>query len=170
MLSESLEDVMRRARVLSEAYRLRLGGVLWWANLVFMVLPATLATAAAVFAAGAYKNLGAGLAGAAAVLTAVHKTLRCDEYQAECLRLNQRYRSIATLAHSVLENDGESDPDLPSPQKLIVKFAELEESAGALLPNRYIRAAEQYLRKEEERNRKGASSAEPSQLEGKAGA
>ena len=170
MLSESLEEVMKRAKVRSEAYRLRLIGLLWWANLIFMVLPVTLATAAAVFAAGANKNLAAWLAGAAAVLTAVHKTLRCDEYQAECLRLNQRYRSLATLAHSVLENEGKSDPDLPSPQKLIVKFAELEESAAALLPDRYIRAAKEYLRKEEERDRKGASGAEPPHLERKAGA
>src|ERR1035437_191570 len=94
-LSKSLEEVRRRATVRSEAYRLRLLGPLQWANLVFMVLPATLATAAAVFAAGPNNTLGAWLAGASAVLTVVHKTLKCDEYQAECLRLHQRYRSIA---------------------------------------------------------------------------
>src|ERR1039457_2228964 len=118
-LSKSLEEVRRRATVRSEAYRLRLLGPLQWANLVFMVLPATLATAAAVFAASSKTApLGAWLAGASAVLTVVHKTLKCDEYQAECLRLHQRYRSIATLAESSLENEGKSDPDLPSPQKL----------------------------------------------------
>jgi hypothetical protein len=168
MLSETLEGVRRRSRVRSEAYRLRLVGGLWWANIIFMVLPATLATAAAVCAAGDNKNLGAWLAGAAAVLTFVHKTLKCDEYQAECLRLNQRYQSIATLADSVLENEGQSDPDLPSPQKLIAKFAELEESAAALLPESYIRAAEKSLGEQEERNRKRASDADPSHLERKA--
>ena len=169
-LSKSLEEVRRRATVRSEAYRLRLLGPLQWANLVFMVLPATLATAAAVFAAGPNNTLGAWLAGASAVLTVVHKTLKCDEYQAECLRLHQRYRSIATLAESSLENEGKSDPDLPSPQKLIAQFAELEESAAAVLPDSYIRDAEKSLRDEEDRNYMRASGAEPPHLERIAGA
>jgi hypothetical protein len=169
-LSKSLEEVRRRATVRSEAYRLRLLGPLQWANLVFMVLPATLATAAAVVAASSKTIVGAWLAGASAVLTVVHKTLKCDEYQAECLRLHQRYRSIATLAESSLENEGKSDPDLPSPQKLIAQFAKLEESAAAVLPDSYIRDAEKSLRDEEERNYMRASGAEPPHLERIAGA
>src|SRR5689334_5834831 len=39
--------------VLAEAYRLRLVGRLWWANMALVVLPAAGATAAAVFAASA---------------------------------------------------------------------------------------------------------------------
>jgi hypothetical protein len=164
MLSETLEQVRNRSRVRSEAYRLRLVGPLWWANVIFMALPASFATAAAVCAAGTYKNLGAWLAGAAAVLTVVHKTLKCDEYQAECLRLNQRYQSIATLADAVLANDADSDPDLPAPQKLIVTFAELEESAMALLTERDIRAAVKAIRNQEDRDRGRASDDEPPRL------
>jgi hypothetical protein len=151
MLHKTLDDVLRNSRVRSEAYRLRLVGLLWWANLLFMVLPAALATAAAVFAATNNKGLTAGLAGAAAVLTAVHKTLKCDEYQAECLRLSQRYRGLATLAQSVIENNGNDDPDLPTPQKLILKYAELEESATAMLTDRFIVKAEESLAAQEER-------------------
>ena len=168
MLIESLEEVRRRSRVRAEAYRLRLVGRLWWANIIFMVLPATLATAAAVCAAGDYKNLGAWLAGSAAVLTAVHKTLKCDEYQAECLRLSQRYQSIATLAGAVLESEGKSEPDLPSAQKLIAKFAELEESAAALLPESYFLAAERSLRDREDRDRNVPSDTAHPPLERKA--
>jgi hypothetical protein len=56
-----------------------------------------------------------------------------------------------------------------SPQKLMMNFAELEESATALLPDRYIRAAEESLRKEKERNSE-ASDSKPSHLERMAGA
>src|SRR4051812_26668458 len=106
MLHGNLQEIRDRSRIYAEAYRLRLIGKLWWANLIFQVLPAALATAAAVFAAGDFDNkkLAAWLAGASAVLTTVHKTLKCDEYQAECLRLNQHYRGIAVLCESVLEN------------------------------------------------------------------
>ncbi|MDX8129056.1 hypothetical protein QLH52_17285 [Methylomonas sp. OY6] len=38
------------------------------------------------------------LAALAAVLTTIHKALKCEEYQAECLRLSQAYQSIAVAA------------------------------------------------------------------------
>jgi len=142
-----------RSATLSEAYRFRLLAT-YWANLIFMVLPAVFATGAAVFAAGKdsqLTTLAAWLAGAAAVLTVVHKTLKCDEYQSECLRLSQRYRKIATLADSVLSAEGRPGPELPSPQKIILEFAELEESAKALLSDHYIHLAEEAIREAEAR-------------------
>jgi hypothetical protein len=151
----------------SEAYRLRLVGRLWWANLIFMVLPATLATVAAVCAAGKYKDIAAWLAGGAAVLTAIHKTLKCDEYQAECLRLSRRYQGMATLADAALESEATSD-GLPSPQKVIAAFSELEESATAVLPDRYLRAAERSIREQDERHREDATHGEPHRLGRKA--
>src|SRR5262245_60546994 len=81
-------DIKREATLLAEAYRLRLVGRLWWANLAFVVLPSVCAAAAAIFAAGGAgmnprlaEALAAGLAGLAAVLSAVHKSLKCEEYQ-----------------------------------------------------------------------------------------
>jgi hypothetical protein len=161
MLSNSLNEIRMRSATLSEAYRLRLLAT-YWANLIFMVLPAVFATGAAVCAAGKVSELttlAAWLAGAAAVLTTVHKTLKCDEYQSECLRLSQRYRKIATLADSALMAEGGPDPKLPSPQTIILEFAELEESAKALLSDRYIHRAEEAIRKAEARKHEKAPGA-----------
>jgi hypothetical protein len=161
MLSDSLNEIRTRSATLSEAYRFRLLAT-YWANLIFMVLPAVFATGAAVLAAGKNSELttlAAWLAGTAAVLTVVHKTLKCDEYQSECLRLSQRYRKIATLADSVLSAEGRPAPELPSPQKIILEFAELEESAKALLSDRYIHLAEEAIRKAEARKHEKAPGA-----------
>src|SRR5262249_51894941 len=92
---QRFKEIEQQARVFAEAYRLRLVGRLWWANLAFVVSPAVCAAAAAIFAAGGAggigaevsKGLAAGLAGLAAILSAVHKSLKCEEYQGECLRL-----------------------------------------------------------------------------------
>jgi len=141
-----LTNVKSEATVFAEAYRLRLVGRLWWTNLLLVVLPAVCATAAAVFAArpetsgsGFGPPVAAWLAGSAAVLTAVHRALKCDEYQGECLRLSQEYRSIAAVADSALSGP-EGDPQ--SLKNLSDKFALLTESAKAPLPTSYIHAAE----------------------------
>jgi hypothetical protein len=88
-----LEQIRLRATALFNSYKLRLRW-LWFPNLLFRVLPAVLTTAAAVFGAVPAATvprfglpLPAMLAGVAAVLLAVHKALKCDEYQAECGRL-----------------------------------------------------------------------------------
>jgi hypothetical protein len=98
--SKGLAQIKSQATILSEAYQLRLLGRLWWTNLILVVLPAAVATAAAIVAASLDGNaagkmplVAASLAGAAAVLTAIHRALKCDEYQAECLRLSQAYQS-----------------------------------------------------------------------------
>jgi hypothetical protein len=143
---EFVQQIRAQAKVLSEAYRLRLLGRLWWANLSLVVLPAALATAAAIFAARQDANsaimtsyIAAWLAGGAAVLTAIHKALKCEEYQAECLRLSQAYQSIAIEADSTLSG---SDGQPQSLQELGKKFAVLAESVKAPLPDTYIARAE----------------------------
>jgi len=136
---QRLAQIEREATVLAEAYRLRLVGRLWWANLMLVVSPAAFATAAAIFAAKPeFMNplvaspLAASLAGAAAVLSAIHKALRCEEYQAECVRLGTAYQRIAILA---------SDPD-QSLKDITEEFAKVAETAKAPLPNKYIAKAE----------------------------
>jgi hypothetical protein len=140
------------ATILSEAYRLRLVGRLWWANLIFVVLPAVFSTTAAIFAALAGKGgaasgpvswaagLAAGLAGAAAVLVAIHRALKCEEYQAECLRLSQSYQSIAIWADSALSSPAKDPRSL---EDLTKKYELLTENAKAPLPTIYIRKAEE---------------------------
>ena len=72
-------------------------------------------------------------------LTAIHRALKCDEYQAECLRLSQAYQSIAIRADSALSSP-EKEPG--SLQELTKNFAVLAESAKAPLPGCYIHEAE----------------------------
>ena len=137
-----LDRIRSEATVFAEAYRLRLVGRLWWANLLFVVLPAVLATAAAVFAA---KESGpallkapvaAWLAGGAAVLAAVHRALKCEEYQTECLRLSQAYRRIAIWADSTRSNESEDGL-----KELAAEYATLTRDAKAPLPTGYLRKA-----------------------------
>jgi hypothetical protein len=136
----------QQATVLSEAYRLRLVGKLWWANVIFVVVPAVFGTAAAALAAASSTSSGgsrltvvaAFLAGGAAVLTAVHKALGCDEYQAECLRLSQGFQSIRIRSEARL---AESHPDPKAVNKLAAEYARLTESAKAVLPDVYIQKA-----------------------------
>ncbi|MBM3235985.1 hypothetical protein FJZ31_06760 [Candidatus Poribacteria bacterium] len=69
---------------------------------------------------------------------AIHKALKCEEYQAECLRLSQAYHGIAIEAEAAL-----STPEVhKSLQELTKKLATLAESAKAPLPNTYIAKAE----------------------------
>ena len=144
---EWLKFTREQATVLSEAYRLRLVGKLWWANLLFVVVPAVFGTAAAALAAASSASsdgsrltfAAAFLAGGAAVLTAVHKALQCDEYQAECLRLSQAFQSVRIRSEAKL---AEADPDPKAVSKLAAEYAQLTESAKAVLPDVYIRKAE----------------------------
>lgn len=142
-----LEETRARATLFSEAYRLALGR-LWWANLIFVVAPAVLSTAAAIFAAlpaGSFQNWllppASILAGSAAVLVAVHKALKCDEYQAECLRLSQFYQGISDAAGSALS---QPESDRASIQKEIAKdLRNLTESVKARLATSILTEAEQ---------------------------
>src|SRR4051812_5395250 len=139
--SQWLGQTKSQATVLSEAYRLRLSG-LGQVNLIFMVLPAALSTAAAGFSALPRVSIfsppaGSALAGTAAILLAIHKALKCDEYQAECLRLSQAYQSIAIAAESALLGP-EGERDLHK-KRLTDKLEVLTESVKAQLPSRCIR-------------------------------
>ena len=92
-----LESVRLRSTLLSESYRYQLTQRLWWANLAFVVCrpfcqrPPPLwersnRKSSCLFPASP-KAIAIPavsiLAGVAAVLTAVHKALKCEEYQAE---------------------------------------------------------------------------------------
>ena len=117
--------------------------------MLLVVLPAVCATAAAIFAAGGVgmdsnwsKFLAAGLAGLAAVLTAIHKSLKCEEYQAECLRLGPAYEGIAARADSAQASSKQDDPRFDELKELTERFATLKESAKAPLPDTYISKAE----------------------------
>ena len=150
-INDWLQATKARSELISEAYRLELSR-LWWANLMFVVIPAVLATAAAIFAAlpkDAAGNLTIGtlslplasvFAGVAAILMAVHKALKCDEYQAECLRLAQLHQSIAISAGSAV-----SRPEVERTahqERIAAKFEEVTEGAKARLPTRIMRRAE----------------------------
>ena len=136
-----LEQTRVRATVLSEAHRLRLTRRLWWANFFLVVVPAVLSTAAAIFAArphqpGDFTILSlppaSAMAGAAAVLLAIHKALKCEEYQAESLRVSQEYEAIATSADSALYGPA---ADRESVRKdLTAKLTTLAGNAKAQLP------------------------------------
>jgi hypothetical protein len=109
-------------------------------------VPAAFGTAAAAFAANSAADgkgwvalVAACLAGIAAFLTAFHKAFKCEEYQAECLRLSQAYRSIAIRADSILSNGSSDLEDFTS------KLTALTESGKAPLPSSYIRKAEDEL-------------------------
>ena len=139
-----LEQTSSRARALSEAYQSQLGR-LWWVNLMFVVLPAVLSTAAAIFAAlpkeqnFSFYNLPAAsaFAGVAVVLMAVHKALKCEEYQTECLRLSQAYQSIAIAADSAWSGpDGERDSQQKS---LTSELIGLTKNAKAQVPTNFMK-------------------------------
>lgn len=135
----------------SEAYRLELSR-LWWANLMFVVLPAVSSTAAAIFAAIPQDRIHASfgdwilppasiLAGLAAVLVAVHKALKCDEYQAECLRLSQRYQALAESADSALSRP--VDEHVTLQQEIASELKDITEGVKARLSTRIIAKAKQ---------------------------
>jgi hypothetical protein len=72
------------------------------------------------------------MAGAAAVMLAIHKALKCEEYQAESLRVGQEYEAIALSADSALYGPA---TDRESVRKdLTAKLTTLAGNAEAQLP------------------------------------
>jgi hypothetical protein len=150
--SKRLDQMKSRETFLSEAYRLQLSR-LWWANLMFVAVPAVLSAAAAVVAAlkpehgFAVFNVevpyASAFAGTAAVLIAVHKALKCDEFQAECLRLGQAYESIAIAAGCALSRPIEERGD--QQKRISDKMEGLAESAKAQLWTGIIQKTEKRL-------------------------
>ena len=149
--SKWLEETKLDAKILSEAYRLRIGE-LWWLNIVTVVAPAILSTLAAIFASLPQREgivfssipLASELAGASAILIAIHKALKCDDFQAECLRLSQMYQSIAVSAGAALAGTGEQQSSRK--EILATKLEVLTAGAKAQLPLRFVRKAKKILR------------------------
>jgi hypothetical protein len=78
------------------------------------------------------------LAGIAAILVAVHTALKCEDYQAECLRLVGVYRSIAVDAEIALRSSRDHKEELA---RLSEKLTSVIETASATVPEKYtIRA------------------------------
>ena len=150
-IKEWLRQTEARATLVSEAYRLELSR-LWWANLMFVVVPAVLSTAAAVVAAlpeSKTKDFAifslaippaAAFAGVAAILVTIHKALKCDEYQAECQRLAQLHQSIAISASSALSRP--EDERASHQERIARRLEDVTESAKARLSTAIIRKAE----------------------------
>src|SRR5258705_5331924 len=107
--SKWLEEIKSRAALFSEGYRLELR-LLWWANLMFVVVPAVLSPSAAIVAALSPPNeinilsvhlpVASVFAGTAAGLIAIHKALKSDEDPAAGLPLGQNYESIGIASRS----------------------------------------------------------------------
>jgi hypothetical protein len=70
----------------------------------------------------------------------IHKALKCDEYQAECLRLGQFHQSIAISAGAALSRP--EDERASHQERIAKKLEELTETAKARLPMAIIRKAE----------------------------
>ncbi len=144
-----LERATARALALCSAYRRQLDG-LWWLNLMFVVTPAVGTAAAAVVAAlpdappvflGSFSiPLASVLAGGSAVLMAVHKSLGCEEYQEECLRISQAYESLAVR----LESARSAPEDVREAQRVLLtnKLAVLSKNVKAKLPRQHRAWAE----------------------------
>jgi hypothetical protein len=150
-INDWLQETKARSELIAEAFRLELS-TLWWANLMFVVIPAVLSTAAAILAALPQDAAGtltihtlslplaSAFAGGAAILLAIHKALKCDEHQAECLRLAQLHQSIAISAGSALSRpEGERTAHQ---ERIAAKLTEITEGAKARLPTRTMRRAE----------------------------
>jgi hypothetical protein len=76
------------------------------------------------------------LAGSSAILIAIHKALKCEEYQAECLRLSQAYQGIAISADSALSG---SEEEWGSHQKrLTAELENLSKNAKALISTNFM--------------------------------
>jgi hypothetical protein len=119
---------------------------------MFVVIPAVLSTAAAIVAALPETKAkdfvifslsvppASAFAGGAAILMAIHKSLKCEDYQAECVRLGQSHKRIAISAESALSRP--EDERAEHQEQIAKRLEELTESAKARLPTSIIRKAE----------------------------
>ena len=141
-----LQHLSTYSCVLGKAFQLRRDS-LWWTNLVTLVLPAILTTLVAILSAIPNADLTpvfgvpitSVMAGAAAILIAVHKAMKCEEYQAECLRLSRVFSSIALEAELALRSSRALPGEL---NRLSDKLTSTLESMTATVPDRLVRKAE----------------------------
>ena len=143
MTSPDLEGLFKlgaHASELGKAYKLQREG-LWWPNLVTLVLPAILSTVAAIVVALPNQYLiysvplGSILAGSSAVLITIHKVLKCEEYQAECLRLSGAYNSITIDVESAINSSRNHSEEL---SRLSGKMTRLLENATATVSEKHM--------------------------------
>ena len=137
------------ASIKSEAYRLRLSEMQFY-NWFTVVLPALLSLFAGtnVFAELQllgidWKILSGGAAFASAVLLAVHRGRRCDEYQANCQVLIQAFASLGSRYKSLA--DLKPADILDRVEDLDREKAELLKNIKATLPQRTLKKARSTL-------------------------
>lgn len=137
------------SRVTARAFDDRLG-FFWYLNLVTALLPAVLAGAATLVpllpeASPTLFDLPLAplLSGTAVLLIAVHKALKCDDFQTECRRLGQGHLALAVAADAAVH--------LPENriahefERLSVQLSELIKGAKASVPRSYIERANSEL-------------------------
>ena len=117
---EGLTKLKERAFILGAAYQYGRDRFAY-SNIFTLVLPAILSAIVAVITAlSAPPNWfdigtvpGASvLAGLAAILVTLHKVLNCEEYQAECLRLSNVFKSIAQDAEIAFSSSRDLNHEL----------------------------------------------------------
>ena len=146
---EGLTKLKERAFILGAAYQYGRDRFAY-SNLFTLVLPALLSSIVAVITALSnppnWFDIGtipgaSVLAGFAAILVTIHKVLNCEEYQAECLRLSNVFKSIAQDAEIALYSSQDTNDEL---SRLSEKFALQIENAKATVPENCMIKAKKY--------------------------
>jgi hypothetical protein len=146
-IREWVAEAEEGASVQSMAYADRLR-ILSSLNLFTVLMPALLATVSAVVGAIpkqpvveslAHLPLATVLSAAAAIFITFHKSLKCDDYQAECRRLSQAYKAFAVSAAAALALPVEALPE--GHERLSTQLAALTQGAMATVPGRYVQRA-----------------------------
>lgn len=144
---DGLEKLKERAFVLGVAHQCARERFTY-SNVFTLVLPAVLSTAVAVMAAIPKASeewilfesipVTSVFAGLAAILVTIHKVLNCEEYQAECLRLSNIFKSIAQEAEISAYRSNDHDIELT---RLSEKLSLAIENAKATVPKKCITSA-----------------------------
>ena len=139
MVEKEKDVCIRRVaecKVESHAFGKRLK-LLWYTNWITVIVPSLLAVTAgsAFFAAEDWAPIVGLSTLFAALLTAIHKGLDCDAYQAEARRLIQAYNGLATRYRTLCETEKENW--LQDFLELENRLAELKEGVTAHLPPGY---------------------------------
>ena len=146
---EGLTKLKERSFILGAAYQYGRDRFAY-SNLFTLVLPALLSTIVAVITAlnpsPNWFDIGtipgaSVLAGSAAILVTIHKVLNCEEYQAECLRLSNVFKSIAQDAEIALYSSRDANDEL---SRLSEKLALEIENAKATIPESCMIKARKY--------------------------
>jgi len=140
---DGLTKLKERAFILGTAYQLGRERFKY-SNIFTLVLPAILSSIVAIFtaldSAPGWFDLGtipgeSILAGLAAILVTIHKVLNCEEYQAECLRLANLFKSVAQDSEIAIQSSNNWNSELV---RLKEKFTQEIESAKVLVPQKYM--------------------------------